>query len=343
MKRILGTAEDYRRLYGELGRSETAEAPTPAAQRRPRRRARRRRPKAKKKAAPAKKHETASVTRQRPKKSAKKPRVRQGAGLVDATEAGPCRSSRGSKKGHAVHRVGHPRDDAAGAAARRRQPVAGLSRFPAPDAIKDAACAAISGDVNQYAITWGAPPAARGDRARVHAALRRRRSIADEQVTVCCGSTEAMMATLLAIVDPGDEVVIFEPFYENYGPDAILSGATPRFVRAARAGLDASTPTSSPPRSTTRTQRHHHQHAEQPDRQGVHARRARARSPRSARSGTRSPSPTRSTSTSSTTASRTCRSRRSTAWRIGRSRSTACRRPSASPAGGWAGRFRRRR
>ena len=54
--------------------------------------------------------------------------------------------------------------------------------------------------------------------------------VADEQVTVCCGATEAMMATMMAIIDPGDEVVVFEPFYENYGPDAILSGATPRYV-----------------------------------------------------------------------------------------------------------------
>jgi aspartate/methionine/tyrosine aminotransferase len=52
----------------------------------------------------------------------------------------------------------------------------------------------------------------------------------DEQVTVCCGATEAMMATMMAVIDPGDEVVIFEPFYENYGPDVILSGATPRYV-----------------------------------------------------------------------------------------------------------------
>jgi aspartate/methionine/tyrosine aminotransferase len=54
--------------------------------------------------------------------------------------------------------------------------------------------------------------------------------VADEQVTVCCGATEAMMSTMMAIIDPGDEVVIFEPFYENYGPDAILSGAAPRYV-----------------------------------------------------------------------------------------------------------------
>ncbi len=79
-------------------------------------------------------------------------------------------------------------------------------------------------------MTWGAKPL----REAIAADFSRRYGVpvdADAQVTVCCGSTEAMIATLLAIVDPGDEVVVFEPFYENYGPDAILSGATPRFVR----------------------------------------------------------------------------------------------------------------
>jgi aspartate/methionine/tyrosine aminotransferase len=105
----------------------------------------------------------------------------------------------------------------------------GFPDFPAPAAIKDAACAAINADVNQYAVTWGARPL----REAVAREFSRRYAlpvVADEQVTVCCGSTEAMMATMLAIIDPGDEVVIFEPFYENYGPDAILSGATPRYV-----------------------------------------------------------------------------------------------------------------
>jgi aspartate/methionine/tyrosine aminotransferase len=105
----------------------------------------------------------------------------------------------------------------------------GFPDFPAPAAIKDAACAAITADVNQYAVTWGARPL----REAVAREFTRRYGlpiVADEQVTVCCGSTEAMMATMLAIIDPGDEVVIFEPFYENYGPDAILSGATPRYV-----------------------------------------------------------------------------------------------------------------
>jgi aspartate/methionine/tyrosine aminotransferase len=105
----------------------------------------------------------------------------------------------------------------------------GFPDFPAPQAIKDAACAAINADVNQYAVTWGARPL----REAIAREFTRRYGlevVADEQVTVCCGTTEAMMSTMMAIVDPGDEVVVFEPFYENYGPDAILSGATPRYV-----------------------------------------------------------------------------------------------------------------
>jgi aminotransferase len=105
----------------------------------------------------------------------------------------------------------------------------GFPDFPAPAAVKEAACAAINADVNQYAVTWGAQPL----REAVAREFTRRYGlpvVADEQVTVCCGSTEAMMSTMLAIIDPGDEVVIFEPFYENYGPDAILSGATTRYV-----------------------------------------------------------------------------------------------------------------
>src|SRR3990172_8990448 len=105
----------------------------------------------------------------------------------------------------------------------------GFPDFPAPQLIKDVACQAIQDDINQYAVTWGARPL----REAVAREFTRRYGlpvVADEQVTVCCGSTEAMMSTMMAIIDPGDEVVIFEPFYENYGPDAILSGATPRFV-----------------------------------------------------------------------------------------------------------------
>jgi aminotransferase len=105
----------------------------------------------------------------------------------------------------------------------------GFPDFPAPAIVKDAACAAIQNDVNQYAVTWGARPL----REAIAREFSRRYGVSvvpDQQVTVCCGATEAMMATMMAIIDPGDEVIIFEPFYENYGPDAILSGATPRYV-----------------------------------------------------------------------------------------------------------------
>jgi aminotransferase len=105
----------------------------------------------------------------------------------------------------------------------------GFPDFPAPPSVKDAACQAVQDDINQYAITWGAKPL----RDAVAADFGRRYGVPvdpERHLTVCCGSTEAMIATMLAIVDPGDEVVVFEPFYENYGPDAILSGATPRYV-----------------------------------------------------------------------------------------------------------------
>ena len=105
----------------------------------------------------------------------------------------------------------------------------GFPDFPAPAVVKEAACAAINADLNQYAVTWGA----RSLREAIAREFTRKYGpvvAPDEQVTVCCGATEAMMATMMAVIDPGDEVVIFEPFYENYGPDVILSGATPRYV-----------------------------------------------------------------------------------------------------------------
>ena len=106
----------------------------------------------------------------------------------------------------------------------------GFPDFPAPAEIKEAAREAIAADVNQYAITWGA----RDLRQTIAAQFTARHGVPvdpERDITVCCGSTEAMISSMLAVVDPGDEVVIFEPFYENYGPDAILSGARPRFVR----------------------------------------------------------------------------------------------------------------
>jgi aspartate/methionine/tyrosine aminotransferase len=105
----------------------------------------------------------------------------------------------------------------------------GFPDFPMPAAMKEAACAAIHGDINQYAITWGAPA------LRLGIAEKYRRWYdmpvdPEREVTVTCGATEAMAAVFLALIDPGDEVIVFEPWYENYGPDAILASATPRYV-----------------------------------------------------------------------------------------------------------------
>jgi aminotransferase len=105
----------------------------------------------------------------------------------------------------------------------------GFPDFPAPARLKRAACCAIQADVNQYAITWGAP-ALREALARKYRNHHGMEVDPEKHVTVTCGATEAMISALLAVIDPGDEVVIFEPHYENYGPDVVLSGATPRFV-----------------------------------------------------------------------------------------------------------------
>ncbi|HZS97250.1 MAG TPA: aminotransferase class I/II-fold pyridoxal phosphate-dependent enzyme [Terriglobales bacterium] len=106
----------------------------------------------------------------------------------------------------------------------------GFPDFPAPAEIKQAAQKAIGADVNQYAITWGAK-SLRGAIARQMETWQGVKVDPEKQVTVCCGSTEAMISTLMAVCNAGDEVVIFEPYYENYGPDSILSGAKPRFVK----------------------------------------------------------------------------------------------------------------
>jgi aspartate/methionine/tyrosine aminotransferase len=106
----------------------------------------------------------------------------------------------------------------------------GFPDFAAPAEIKRAAQDAIAADVNQYAITWGA----KSLRNAIAEKFERTGGFAvdpEREITVCCGSTEAMMSSMMAIINPGDEVVVFEPFYENYGPDAILSGAKPRFVK----------------------------------------------------------------------------------------------------------------
>src|SRR5687768_5438641 len=102
----------------------------------------------------------------------------------------------------------------------------GFPDFPMPEPLKDAACTAIHADVNQYAVTWGSG-ALRNGIAEKYRRFYDMEVHPDREVTVTCGATEAMAATFLALFDPGDEVIIFEPFYENYGPDAILAGATP--------------------------------------------------------------------------------------------------------------------
>jgi aspartate/methionine/tyrosine aminotransferase len=105
----------------------------------------------------------------------------------------------------------------------------GFPDFAAPDDIKRKAMEAIANDVNQYAITWGAK--------EFRDAITRKTKWylgldidPETEITVTCGSTEGMIAAMMATVDPGDEVIVFEPFYENYAPDAILSDATPRYV-----------------------------------------------------------------------------------------------------------------
>jgi aminotransferase len=105
----------------------------------------------------------------------------------------------------------------------------GFPNFPAPELLKEAAQRAIRDNINQYAITWGA--------RRLREAVARKYGEwygmavdPEAEVTVTCGATEAMIATMLALVNPGDEVIVFEPFYENYGPDTILCDASPVFV-----------------------------------------------------------------------------------------------------------------
>jgi aspartate/methionine/tyrosine aminotransferase len=105
----------------------------------------------------------------------------------------------------------------------------GFPNFPAPDLLKEAAAQAIHTDINQYAITWGAQ--------RLREVLARKYQDwyglevdPEQEITVTCGATEAMISALLALVNPGEEVIVFEPFYENYGPDTILADAKPVYV-----------------------------------------------------------------------------------------------------------------
>ena len=113
----------------------------------------------------------------------------------------------------------------------------GFPDFAAPAEIKEAARQAIADDINQYAITWGA----KALRDAIVEKFERTQGIRvdpEREITVCCGSTEAMMSAMMAIINPGDEIVVFEPYYENYGPDAILKRRHAALREAAAAGLD---------------------------------------------------------------------------------------------------------
>jgi len=111
----------------------------------------------------------------------------------------------------------------------------GYPDFPAPSALKTAAARAVKEDYNQYEITWGS----RELRAAIAAKEGRVNGIkatGEDNVTVTCGATEAMVATMLALTDSSDEVIVPEPFYECYVPSAIISGARVRHVQLR--GLD---------------------------------------------------------------------------------------------------------
>jgi len=111
----------------------------------------------------------------------------------------------------------------------------GFPDFDPPADLLEAAARALLEGYNQYSITWGAPELRR-EIARHAREFNRIPADPETQITVCCGATETMIATLLAVCNPGDEVVIFTPFYENYGPDAVLSGALPVYVPLRRSG-----------------------------------------------------------------------------------------------------------
>jgi aspartate/methionine/tyrosine aminotransferase len=105
----------------------------------------------------------------------------------------------------------------------------GFPDFDPPREVMDAAKKAIDDGFNQYAVTWGAPPLRQAIAGKLKS-FNRIDAKPDDNIVVTCGATEAMMASMLATINPGDKVVLFEPYYENFGPDAVVSGATPIFV-----------------------------------------------------------------------------------------------------------------
>ncbi len=106
----------------------------------------------------------------------------------------------------------------------------GFPDFPCPAELKEAAAEAVAADINQYAITWGARALREAIADKTARTYPGWTPDPETEITVTCGATEGMIAAMLGLLDPGDEVIVFEPFYENYGPDSILAGARPRYV-----------------------------------------------------------------------------------------------------------------
>ena len=105
----------------------------------------------------------------------------------------------------------------------------GFPDFQPPKAILDRLAEVSAEDFHQYSITWGAQNF-REALAEKQSRLMGRTIDPNGEITVTCGSTEAMMAAMMTVANPGDKVIIFSPFYENYGADTILSGAEPIYV-----------------------------------------------------------------------------------------------------------------
>ena len=150
----------------------------------------------------------------------------------------------------------------------------GFPDFACPPELKEAAKAAIDADINQYAITWGARDFREAIAAKTTRFYPDWPVDPETEITVTCGATEGMIAAMMAVLDPGDEVIVFEPYYENYGPDAILSGAVPRYVTLHEPDWRID-PDELRERLHPSHPGHRPQLAAQPDRQGLHARRAR--------------------------------------------------------------------
>jgi len=136
-----------------------------------------------------------------------------------------------------LHRVGDPRDDPARHLSTRLStwPRASRTFPPAPTCSRTARSRQFRDNINQYAITWGSKRL-RDALAKKYDEWYRNAGRPETDITVTCGATEAMVSALMAIVDPGDEVIVFEPFYENYGPDAVLCGASPVYSRSPQTG-----------------------------------------------------------------------------------------------------------